>query len=125
MPFFIMPINFSTAAILSLAYTTFAFAAPLEGDNLHIRATGIQWGSCDDTIQAVVKAGNYNGTIGCANLTVPLDYTNKSLDATVPLNLFYVPVPAGKSKGTIQFNFGGPGLPGRTELASQIAVWQS
>lgn len=120
-----MPASFSTASLVGLAFTTFAVAAPPEADNLHVRSTGIQWGPCDDAIQAVVKASNYTGTTGCATLTVPLDYTNKSLNATVPLNLFYAPSPAGNSKGTVQFNFGGPGLPGRTELASQIAIWQS
>ena len=72
---------------------------------------------------AKVKGG-YNGTIDCAKLTVPLDYTNKSSNATIDLNLVRVPVATGKKKGTLQFNFGGPGIAGRSRLVSSAGNWQ-
>ncbi|KAH7400966.1 hypothetical protein DE146DRAFT_654534 [Phaeosphaeria sp. MPI-PUGE-AT-0046c] len=106
-------------ALCSLPFSTLVLAAPFQG-----RSSGIQWGPCDASLEAFKVAGGYNGTINCANLTVPLDYTNKSSNATIDLNLLRIPAPKGKSKGSLQFNFGGPGLVARSQLAQQVLTWQ-
>lgn len=52
----------------------------------------------------------------CGNLEVPLDYTEPSSNATLTLQLARVPASSQPSKGSILFNFGGPGATGRGTL---------
>lgn len=71
----------------------------------------IQWGACNET--------EVNSTlpIKCANLNVPLGYTEPTSNATLNLELARVPAAFQPSKGSILFNFGGPGATGRDNLA--------
>ncbi|KAL2061477.1 hypothetical protein VTL71DRAFT_6854 [Oculimacula yallundae] len=88
-----------------------ATASPLK----HIRS-GINWGPC-----------SINGTlaIDCANFTVPLDYTDTASNRTLSLELLRVPAINGPSRGSIFFNFGGPGIAVRSSLASQAHLLQA
>lgn len=89
--------------------------APLDND----RGSLVQWGLCNETeLPSEVP-------IECGTLRVPLDYTKSNSTATLPLELVKVPAAQQPSKGTIQFNFGGPGLPGRTGLAAQAPLLQA
>jgi hypothetical protein len=106
-------------ALCSLPFAPLVLAAPLQS-----RSSGIQWGPCDATLEATKVESGYNGTISCAKLPVPLDYTNKTSNATIDLDLVRVLVAAGESKGTLQFNFGGPGIAGRSRIVSSAATWQ-
>jgi hypothetical protein len=112
-------------ALYSSILTSLVLAAPLKGEHLAKRTAGILWGACDAYFEELKVKGGYNGPIHCANLTVPLDYTNKSSSATIQLNLIKAPVPGGNSKGTVQFNFGGPGIVGRESLAPAISTYQA
>jgi pimeloyl-ACP methyl ester carboxylesterase len=58
----------------------------------------------------------------CGTLLVPLDYTNTSSNATLELQLARIPALSRPSRGSIQFNFGGPGEPGRPLLAQFAPV---
>jgi hypothetical protein len=90
------------------------------------RSSGIQWSQCDNILVETAIETGYNGTINCANLTVPLDYTTKTSNATIQLNLLHVPVPSGRTKlGSVQLNYGGPGIVGRAELAATITTFQA
>lgn len=68
----------------------------------------IRWSPCD-----------INGTLSvlCGNLSVPLDYTNPSSDATLDIELLKTPAVNKPSRGSILFNFGGPGADGRADFA--------
>jgi hypothetical protein len=68
----------------------------------------ITWRPCDDL----------PGHVQCANLTVPLDYTNCSNNQTLVLQLVRAPAVTGQSKGSILLNFGGPGATSRQSLAT-------
>jgi hypothetical protein len=61
------------------------------------RSSGIQWSQCDNILVETAIETGYNGTINCANLTVPLDYTTKTSNATIQLNLLHVPIPSGRT----------------------------
>ncbi|KAK4612044.1 Tripeptidyl aminopeptidase [Fulvia fulva] len=78
--------------------------------------SSIRWGLCDEA--------KVNGTLpmDCATLRVPLDYSDPASKATILLELARVPSAMQPSKGSIQFNFGGPGATGRGTLAAQAAV---
>ena len=79
-----------------------SLAAAVQGQN-------ISWTQCPD-----IKA---TGPV-CANFTVPLDYGDLSSNATVRLELLKVTARHTPSRGSIFFNFGGPGIPTRKALAA-------
>lgn len=75
----------------------------------------INWRPCD-----------FNGTqpILCGNLSVPLDYTDAKSNATLRLELVKVPAAKTPSKGSILFNFGGPGEEAQQTMAQLAAELQ-
>ncbi|PVH74867.1 proteinase [Cadophora sp. DSE1049] len=99
----------SKVVLLLLAGAT---ATPLKQS----RTNSINWGPC-----------SLNGTlpIDCANFKVPLDYTDKTSNQTINLELLRVPAVNGPSKGSIFFNFGGPGVEVRASLAGRAHVLQA
>lgn len=70
----------------------------------------VQWTNCTDL---TVKS---NAPYYCANLTVPLDYTNSSSEP-LTIRLVRVPATTPNPKGSVIFNFGGPG-----ELSREVMV---
>ncbi|CAH0027724.1 unnamed protein product [Clonostachys rhizophaga] len=83
------------------------------------RASTVQWGKCDDGLQASPPAQ-------CGNISVPLDYTSANASATYTLPLLRIPVAANiTSRGSIIINFGGPGQPGIPLLAAQAQAIRS
>jgi hypothetical protein len=91
-------------------------AAP-GANNAKSCAKGIQWAPCDEKLEALKNA---QLPIECATVTVPLDYTVRSCNETIRLNLLRVPARAKPSKGSILFNFGGPGDAGRASMALKM-----
>ncbi|KAL3482658.1 TAP-like protein-domain-containing protein [Aspergillus germanicus] len=75
------------------------------------QADGVTWGDCEFEAPG----------LQCANLTVPLDYTEPESNATLALQLLRVPAVAEQKKGSILFNFGGPGFASRGTLAALAA----
>lgn len=73
----------------------------------------IRWGACNDL---ALNRGS-DQILKCANLSVPLDYTEPSSNEKLSLELIKVPASHQPSKGSILFNFGGPGFTGRSSLA--------
>lgn len=71
--------------------------------NISNGTEGIQWGPCAH------DQGKYLLPVLCGNVSVPLDYTAKNLSESLVLQLTRIPAIAGPSKGSILFNFGGPG----------------
>ena len=82
----------------------------------HARSANITWVKCNESISDETEI-----PIFCAKLPVPLDYSNKSRTETLSLDLIKVDATKKPVKGTILFNFGGPGgsgikaLPGKAE----------
>ncbi|KAI6081329.1 alpha/beta-hydrolase [Hypoxylon rubiginosum] len=73
----------------------------------------LQWGPCNETeVPSDVP-------IECSVLYVPLDYTEPNTNETLQLDLVKVPSAVTPSKGSILFNFGGPGLGGRTTIGTK------
>ncbi|KAI1210263.1 alpha/beta-hydrolase [Annulohypoxylon truncatum] len=70
----------------------------------------LQWGPCNKTeVPSDVP-------VQCSTLLVPLDYTEKDSNETLQLDLVKVIAPVQPSKGSILFNFGGPGGTARNEI---------
>ncbi|KAI2603733.1 alpha/beta-hydrolase [Hypoxylon sp. NC1633] len=70
----------------------------------------LQWGPCNKTeVPSDVP-------VECSTLLVPLDYTDHSSNETLKLDLVKVLAPVKPSKGSILFNFGGPGGTGRNVI---------
>ncbi|KAL8879744.1 MAG: hypothetical protein Q9198_002705 [Flavoplaca austrocitrina] len=83
--------------------------------------------ACDAACQ-ITKTINWspctqNGTlpIECGTLTVPLDYVNTNSTATLDLQLVKLSAVKRPKKGSILFNPGGPGIPGRDFIAGSVA----
>jgi len=77
----------------------------------------IEWAPCNDD--------EFNTTlpVQCGSLPVPLDYTQASGE-TITLEVIRIPASIQPSKGSILFNFGGPGLPARDDLVTLGPVLQ-
>ncbi|KAK1965333.1 hypothetical protein LY78DRAFT_637711 [Colletotrichum sublineola] len=82
------------------------------------RSEGVKWGPCSDVFLSPLP-------IECGNLTVPLDYANSSSSETINLELLKVKALNGPPKGSILFNFGGPGLGTRISLAERANLLQA
>ncbi|KAL2810536.1 TAP-like protein-domain-containing protein [Aspergillus granulosus] len=95
----------SIALQASLLASSFASpSTPLESQE----SDRISWSACEIELPG----------IQCANFSVPLDYTDLDSEATLNLQLLRVPAVAEQKKGSILFNFGGPGFPSRFTLAA-------
>lgn len=77
----------------------------------------IEWKACELGLKEAVP-------FLCGSLTVPLDYTNESNDATIDLDLQKVEALTQPSKGSILLNFGGPGSSGKPDLAYFAPILQ-
>lgn len=103
-------------ALLAAAVTTHAAPAPKSNDE-------ISWYPCNEStlpkpmLEALQKPIEALG-IKCGSLPVPLDYTSPKPEATIDLELLSVPAAQQPAKGTILFNFGGPGNTARGVLAA-------
>lgn len=80
---------------------------------------GIEWTSCGPAIEEMAT-----GPVQCANISVPLDYTDAENGETHTLELIKAPAEEQPAAGNIIFNFGGPGAEGIANLATSVAVYQ-
>ena len=79
------------------------------------RTHGIKWSSCPPGLNVGDPS---NGTYQCGTLDVPLDYTDKSSDTKLSLDIIKIPALHGPKAGSIFFNWGGPGGDGLTNMAA-------
>ncbi|OTA55087.1 alpha/beta-hydrolase [Hypoxylon sp. EC38] len=81
---------------LQFSFLTLSLAQPYGTSTL-------QWGPCNETeVPSDVP-------VQCSTLLVPMDYTEPNSNETLTLDLVKVLAPVKPSKGSILFNFGGPG----------------
>lgn len=110
---------FEKAAIF-LSLSSLALGYPAEAPQKS-NGTSINWQPCDldfpASQQEVIKAHGY--PLFCANLEVPLDYTEPDNGQVLPLQLIRIPASKEPVKGSIIFNPGGPGGSGIAEVSQQ------
>lgn len=103
--------RFVLCFVASAAYAAAAPWAP--GTSFHdARSTQeIEWSPCGEL--------GFNQTVplSCGSLTVPLDYTEPDSGETLDLQILRIPALKQPSKGSVFFNFGGPGASGIGEMA--------
>ncbi|KAI1377912.1 alpha/beta-hydrolase [Hypoxylon crocopeplum] len=95
----------SFRTLLQLSFLSLSLAQPYGTSKL-------QWGPCNKT---EVPS---NVPVECSALFVPLDYTDTRSNETLKLDLVKVLAPVKPSKGSILFNFGGPGGTGRDVIGN-------
>ncbi len=71
--------------------------------------TEIAWAACE--------TDGASTPVLCGSLSVPLDYTDTKSNATIGLELRKIPAAKSPSRGSILFNFGGPGDSGFLDVA--------
>ena len=95
-----------SSLLYALGFTTAAVSASV----LPRDDKKVQWAPCPATF-------NSTAPIECGSLAVPLDYSDPNSTKTLELKLLRLPASKKPSKGSILFNFGGPGEPGRAYMA--------
>ncbi|KFY65528.1 hypothetical protein V496_02471 [Pseudogymnoascus sp. VKM F-4515 (FW-2607)] len=85
-----------------------------------LQPRSVKWAPCRD-----IKL-NTTWTYDCGTLNVPLDYgptPKRTVNTTGTIDLQFVRIPAAEqpSKGSVFFNFGGPGFPARNTLVGSGA----
>lgn len=99
------------APILLLA--SLGLASPSPHPSVLQRSTnGIQWRTCNEPKLA-------NSTLQCGSLMVPKDYSDPNCEDRIRLDVVKAPATKEPSKGSIFFNFGGPGASGIEDLRLQ------
>ncbi|KAK4100362.1 alpha/beta-hydrolase [Parathielavia hyrcaniae] len=97
------------SALLHLSLLAAAHATSTGAGIRSCPSEEITWSSCD-----------LNGTnlpVSCGSLSVPLDYMDEASNTTVNLELRRIPAANSPSRGSILFNFGGPGVIGFGDFA--------
>ncbi|KAM0715831.1 hypothetical protein Q7P37_008345 [Cladosporium fusiforme] len=108
----------SLKTLFKLSLASSAVALP-SNKPTHPSKGNIDWSTCNET---ELTAWGASIAADCGNLEVPLDYSNDSSTEKLTLELLRVPAAVQPSKGSILFNLGGPGEPGRSGLASLDTV---
>ena len=83
-----------------------------------VTASKIQWLPCSGT------EFNTSLTLECGTWRVPLDYTQPNNNQTLDLEILRIPAAVKPSRGSILFNFGGPGGVARQDLVDGGAALQ-
>ncbi|RDA86501.1 hypothetical protein CP532_2020 [Ophiocordyceps camponoti-leonardi (nom. inval.)] len=100
-----------TTTVLSL------LAAAVSVTAASVSNSSVRWTACADNMGSPLP-------VDCARMTVPLDYTEPARGG-LELELLRVPAVTQPAQGSILLNFGGPGQPGRQNLALVSAVLQA
>ncbi|KAM3518210.1 hypothetical protein NHJ13051_008353 [Beauveria bassiana] len=108
------------ASLPILGLAAYAQAAPaISAPDCSLSSTesSIKWTECSSEVNE-----NAALPVECAQLNVPLDYTDDKSNKTVALNLIRVPATKQPSLGSILMNFGGPGADAVSMTASRSNV---
>ncbi|KAF6806148.1 TAP domain-containing protein [Colletotrichum sojae] len=112
-----MLLTSSSAAALRLSSAVLGSAlVGLASASENSSESSIQWDDAGcpaafaELIAATAATGSVPLPIDCANLTVPLDYTQPGSNLTIDLQLARIPALKQPSRGSIIVHFGGPGL---------------
>jgi hypothetical protein len=81
----------------------------------------IQWTPCPAALNV---HDAHKRTFQCGILAVPLDYSDSSSNQTLNLDIIKIPAIKDPKKGSILFNWGGPGGDGLNNMARLSSVVQ-
>jgi hypothetical protein len=81
----------------------------------------IQWAPCPAAVNA---CDLHNRTFQCGTLAVPLDYSDPLSGQTLSLDIIKIPALKAPKKGSILFNWGGPGGDGLCNMAGASSAVQ-
>ena len=103
---------------LVLLLSRLGLALPIQSNYGHNNYT-LKWAPCDlDFPASISEVVKQNGVpLFCANLEVPLDYTNPDNGKTLELQLVKIEATTEPFKGSMIMNPGGPGSSGVEEIA--------
>lgn len=90
--------------------TSVALGAPQGPYGPTNQSQSLQWSPCNISEAQTMP-------MLCATLPVPLDYLEPNSTEKLDLKLAKIAATKQPSRGSIQFNFGGPGAHGREDLA--------
>lgn len=124
-----LPLSFTKMmfpkATVSLLLSKFGLSYPTDTSQNH-NATSLNWKPCDldfpPSHQNIVAA--HGVPVLCANLQVPLDYTNNESGKTIDLQLVKVKATKEPFKGSIIMNPGGPGASGVEEISKKGPMYR-
>ncbi|WUH93404.1 alpha/beta hydrolase [Streptomyces sp. NBC_00433] len=109
-----------TVAAVAAALTATALAAPPQAKSSATRTPydqNITWAGCSG-VQGPAS-------LECGTLTVPRDYADPEKSGDLDIAVSRIPATGpGPRLGSLVVNFGGPGIPGITELAERTAAGQ-
>lgn len=110
----ISKLSFPVASLAASQVAAIPYLQRNGSDDSH----GIDWTSCPAEVEEVAT-----GPVQCANISVPLDYTDEDNGKTHTLELIKAPAEEQPALGSIIFNFGGPGGEGLVNLATSGVVY--
>lgn len=109
-------ISAKSLLLVSAAGAAGVFASP--ASDCHASPT-LEWGDCDMSVNELAEGAELQAEYSCANMTVPLSYTDCGSNKTHVLEMIKIHAPTeGESMGSIIFNFGGPGDNGVDQMAA-------
>jgi len=120
-----LPSSFATmpltrlVPIALLALFSVTSAAPTVANN------GIHWGPCSKDSPYAEQYAAAEVPIECGFVALPLDYTDKTMNQTYNASIIKIPASTQPAKGSIMFNFGGPGGPAQASLIGTAPVYQA
>ena len=112
------------SAVLSLILSSIAVTAPTEVLNQRESAS-VKWAACSKDDPRAALFATAQVPIDCGTITVPLDWTDPSSNETINVSLVRAPAPQQPAKGTIQMNFGGPGIATTTNFVPSAQIYQT
>lgn len=111
---------------LIMKWSSFIFllstATATESSEPQPRQTSLQWTECSlDAITAIIPPDS--PPVECANLSVPLDYTEELSTEQISLQLVKVRATQQPSKGSLLINPGGPGISALNDAIANHAIY--
>jgi hypothetical protein len=104
--------QFHLSLLAVLTFAGLGSSQEKNGQNGICVDNNIRWGPCDFDILGVPIP------FECGKMMAPLDYTNKESDKMVDIQILRLKATKQPSKGSIFFNFGGPGAAGIDEFGA-------
>ena len=110
---------------VALVLSSLSFGSPIASSYGHHNST-LEWVPCDLDVPPTLDAavGSHGVPVYCANLEVPLDYTNPKNGRTLELQLVKIEATTEPFKGSMIMNPGGPGASGVEEISKNGPMYR-
>jgi hypothetical protein len=114
-----------SSVAVSLILSSLGLCSPITSHYGHNNST-LKWAPCDldfpPSLNAAVEA--HGVPVYCANLQVPLDYTNPNNGGTLDLQLVKINATTEPFRGSMIMNPGGPGSSGVEEISKNGPMYR-